>query len=95
MVIDAEKAFVSLLKPKYNSKLYPNYPKSVDGYYGKGYSGYSYSISEGLAFRTQYGSIKGAREQHMTMSNDADFISVSGDSVHFHISGVDFNLEPA
>lgn len=92
LVADAEKAFVSLLKPKYNSKLYPSYPKGKDGLYQSGLTAYTYAISEGMAFRTQYGCIKGGRERDITMSNDADFIMVKGDQVTFHIAGVDFNV---
>lgn len=90
LVADAEKAMVSLLKPEYNSTLYPNYPKGKDGLYGTGLTAYSYAISEGMAFRTAYGAIKGGRERNITMSNEADFIMVKGDAVTFHISGVDF-----
>lgn len=93
LVADAEKAMVSLLKPEYNSTLYPNYPKGKDGLYGTGLSAYSYAISEGMAFRTAYGTIKGGRERQLTMSNEADFIMVKGDEVTFHISGVDFSAE--
>lgn len=92
MVADAEKAFVSLLKPKYNKQLYPNYPKSKDGFHGEGYTSYGYSISEGMSFRTQYGAMKGGRERHMTLSNDADSIIICGDEVKLHISGVDFDI---
>ncbi|ADU66786.1 hypothetical protein Selin_2066 [Desulfurispirillum indicum S5] len=90
LVIDAEKAMVSLLKPKYNYSLYPNYPRGKDGLYESGLTTYSYAISEGMAFRTAYGTIKGARERELTFSNEADFIMVKGDNVSFHISGVDF-----
>lgn len=93
LVADAEKAMVSLLKPQYNNTLYPNYPKGKDGLYGTGLTAYAYSISEGMAFRTAYGTIKGGREREFTMSNEADFILVKGDSVTFHISGVDFPAE--
>ena len=93
LVADAEKAMVSILKPQYNSTLYPNYPKGKDGLYASGLSSYSYSISEGMAFRSAYGTIKGGRERDLTMSNEADFIMVKGDSVTFHISGVDFPAE--
>lgn len=91
LVADAEKAVVSLLKPSYNSTLYGNYPKGKDGLYGIGYHSYTYAISEGMAFRTVYGTIKGGRERDITMSNEADFILVEGDNVTFHISGVDFH----
>jgi hypothetical protein len=90
LVADAEKAFVSLLKPEYNNALYPNYPKGSDGLYASGFTAYTYAISEGMAFRTRYGTIKGGRRQELTMSNEADFILVKGDNVTFHISGVDF-----
>ena len=92
LTADAEKAFVSVLKPKYNGTLYNKYPRGKDGVYGEGYTGYSYSISEGVAFRTQYGTIKGARDGDFTLSNDADFISISGDDVQLRISGVDFHI---
>lgn len=90
LVADAEKAMVSLLKPEYNNTLYPNYPKGKDGLYGTGLTAYSYAISEGMAFRTAYGTIKGGREREITVSNEADFIMVKGNDVTFHISGVDF-----
>ncbi|WP_133125666.1 hypothetical protein [Xanthomonas prunicola] len=93
LVSDAEKAFVSLLKPKYNNELYRNYPKGKDGIYNEGYTGYSYSLSDGLVFRTNFGSMKGARERGTTMSNDADFISIKGESVKLHIAGVDYELD--
>ncbi|BEU25584.1 hypothetical protein [Paraburkholderia caribensis] len=92
LVSDAEKAFVSLLKPKYNSQLYKNYPRSQDGFYKKGLTGYCYSVSEGMSFRTQYGSIKGGRERNITLSNDADFIAITGDEVRLHIAGVDHQI---
>ncbi|WP_202863827.1 hypothetical protein [Xanthomonas campestris] len=93
LVADAEKAMVSLLKPPYNKTLYPNYPKGTDGLYGRGLTAYTYAISEGMAFRTAYGTIKGGRERDFTMSNEADFMMVKGNEVTFHISGVDFAVE--
>jgi len=93
LVADAEKAFVSLLKPNYNRKLYVNYPRGKDGLYSEGYTAYAYSISEGIGLRTKFGLIKGGRDQATTLSNEADFILVRGDEVTFHISGVDFAAE--
>jgi hypothetical protein len=90
LVADAEKAFVHLLRPKYNSTLYPNYPRGKDGLYNTGLTAYTYAIAEGVAFLTRFGRIKGARERELSLSNDADFIMVKGDEVTFHISGVDF-----
>lgn len=93
VVADAEKAVVNVFRPKYNKQLYSNYPKGKDGLYQQGYDGYSYSISEGMAFNTMYGTIKGARDaMGYLLSNDADFISVNGDEVTLHISGNDFNV---
>jgi hypothetical protein len=93
LVADAEKAFVSILKPKYNNILYKKYPKGRDGLYDTGLDSYSYSISEGMTFRTAYGSFKGAREGETAMSNDADFIFIKGNDVTLHISGKDFNIQ--
>ncbi len=89
LVKDAEKAFISVLKPPYNKQLYKGYPSGSDGIYGRGYTGYTYSLSDGMVLRTAYGSMKGAREFNFTMSNDADFISVKGDEVTLHIAGVE------
>ncbi|WP_090285690.1 MULTISPECIES: hypothetical protein [unclassified Duganella] len=95
LVADAEKAVVSLLKPRYNRELYPNYPKGKDGLYNTGLTSYSYSISEGMAFRTAYGTIKGGRrKKEFTISSEADYISVQGDNVTFRISGIDFLAGP-
>jgi hypothetical protein len=91
LVADAEKAFVHLLRPNYNNTLYPNYPQGKDGLYNSGLTAYTYAISEGMAFLTKFGRIKGGRERELTISNDADFIFVKGDEVTFHISGIDFS----
>lgn len=93
LVKDAEKAFITVLKPPYNKQLYSNYPKGRDGNYSRGYTGYSYSLSDGIVLRTAFGAMKGARETHMTMSNDADFISIKGDSVRLHIAGTDHEVD--
>lgn len=92
-VADAEKAVISVFKPKYNKQLYVNYPRGIDGLYEQGYDTYIYSISEGFAFNTLYGTIKGARStEELLLSNDADFISICGDKVTIYISGKDFNI---
>ncbi|WP_228350893.1 MULTISPECIES: hypothetical protein [Limnobaculum] len=93
IIADAEKAVINAFKPKYNKQLYLNYPKGADGLYEQGYDGYSYSIAEGFAFNTAYGTIKGARDsEECLLSNYADFISVNGDKVTLNISGKDFNI---
>ncbi len=91
LVADAEKAFINILRPSYNSMHYPNYPKGKDGLYDAGYSAYSYSISEGITLNTKFGEMKGGRERDIPMSNDADYILVKGDEITFCISGVDFD----
>jgi len=91
IVADAEKALINAFKPHYNRQLYVNYPRGSDGLYKEGYDAYSYSIAEGFAFNTAYGTIKGARSsEHLLLSNEADFILVSDDEVSLNISGQDF-----
>lgn len=90
ILADAEKAFVSLLKPEYNIVRFNNYPTGADGLYGTGIDRYGYLIGENIAFNTAHGRIKGARDPWGTFSNEADFIFVDGDKVSFYVSGVDF-----
>jgi hypothetical protein len=90
ILADAEKAFVSLLKPQYNIVTFNNYPKGVDGLYGTGIDRYGYLIGESIAFNTAHGRIRGARDPRGTISNEADFIFVDGDEVSLYVSGVDF-----
>jgi hypothetical protein len=90
IVADAEKAFVSLLKPLYNVVRFKNYPKGADGLYGTGIDRYGYLIGESIAFNTAHGRIKGARDPGGVISNEADFIFIDGDDVSFYVSGADF-----
>jgi len=92
IVADAEKAFVSLLKPPYNKQLFVNYPKGSDGLYNEGLRSYSYSIAEGLRFRTTYGDFNGARDRYIDFSNDADSIIVEGDEVTVYTAAKKENL---
>lgn len=95
IVADAEKAFVSLLKPNYNIIKFPNYPKGTDGLYGSGYVRYGYAIRECFSFNTAHGRIRGGRNAITgSITNDADAISVEGDIVNLFESGVDFPGEP-
>lgn len=84
IVADAEKAFVNLLKPPYNSELFKNYPKGKDGLYGQGYHRYGYVIGEQMAFNTAHGTVRGGIEPSGMISNDADAIFVEGETVTFH-----------
>ena len=91
---DAEKAFVSLLKPAYNVKEYKKYPKGADGLYNSDFTRYVYAICENMTFNTVHGRIRGGRGLTSGfITNDADFIFVEGDTVKLFISGVDFPAE--
>jgi hypothetical protein len=94
VLADAEKAFVSLLKPQYNVVRFDKYPQGTDGLYGTGIDRYGYLIGETVAFNTAHGKIKGARDPFGGFSNDADFIFIDGDKVSFYVSGVDFSATP-
>jgi len=92
IVADAEKAFVSLLKPEYNVQKFKNYPKSADGLYKSEYERYGYSICEAVSFNTAHGCFSGSRDPITEMiTNDGDFIFVEGSEVKFYISGEDFS----
>jgi len=76
IVADAEKAFVSLLKPEYNIVKFSNYQRGVDSLYGSKYARYAYAIGEDLALNTAHDRVRGARDPNGVISNDADFIFV-------------------
>jgi len=91
IVVDAEKAFVSLLKPDYNVVRFNNYPRSEDGLYDSGYARYVYAIAENIEFNTAHGRFRGGWDVHKQfVSNEADAIFIEGDTVKLLISGVDF-----
>lgn len=91
IIADAEKAFVSLLQPNYNTVKFKQYPKGSDGLYYSKLDRYSYSIGEAITFNTVHGQIKGGRNGDLGgLSNKADFISVDKESAQLFISGVDF-----
>lgn len=93
IVADAEKAFVSTLKPNYNLQVFANYPRGRDGLYGSDYGRYGYVIGEQMAFNTAHGAIRGGVDAIGMISNDADAIFVEGDEVTLFRSGVDFPNE--
>mgnify|MGYP003630266477 CR=1 FL=1 len=90
IVADAEKAFVSLLKPAYNVQLFKNYPRGTDGLYGSEYERYGYVIAERMAFNTPHGTFRGGVDENGMINNDSDAIFVDGDNVSLYRSGVDF-----
>jgi len=57
--LDAEKALINALKPKYNRQLYKNYPKSKDGLDGLKLDYYSYSFNDPITLVYNDGKIKG------------------------------------
>ena len=94
IVADAEKAFVSLLKPEYNLTKFRSYPKGSDGLYGSEFVRYGYTINECLSFLTPHGRLRGSRDQLTGLpTNDSDLIFVEGETVQLFISGVDFPSE--
>jgi hypothetical protein len=91
IVADAEKAFVSLLKPQYNVVKFANYPKGTDGLHGSDYVRYGYTIGEAITFNTMHGRMRGGRDPLTGfITNEADSIFVEGDTVSFLVSGVDY-----
>ncbi|NNH66337.1 hypothetical protein [Rhizobium laguerreae] len=91
IVADAEKAFVSLLKPQYNLVKFANYPKGADGLHGSDYVRYGYVIGESITFNTAHGQMAGARDPLTgSYTGEADSIFVEGDKVSLFVSGVDY-----
>lgn len=90
VVADAEKAFVKLLDPKYNTVKYARYPKGSDGLYQIGLTRYGYVLGESMIFDTGSATISGSYGPMLGFSNEADFIFVQGDDVELLVSGKDF-----
>ncbi len=90
ILADAEKAFVQLLEPKYNSVTYKKYPKGADGVYEQGFSRYSYVIGEEMVFTTHKGTIAGCIGKAGLPTTAADGIYVEGDNVWLVKSGEKF-----
>lgn len=57
--LDAEKALVKAMKPKYNKILFKNYPKSNDGLYNEKYNTIVYTFMEPITFKYDNGEIQG------------------------------------
>ncbi len=80
VVADAEKAFVSYLKPPYNEVQFKGYPKGADGLYGLGFDGYGHFIGESITFNTATATIRGGEPSSGGVVG-ADAIFVTGDEV--------------
>lgn len=74
--LDAEKALINALKPKYNRQLYKNYPKSKDGLDGLDLDYYTYSLNDPITLVYNDGEIKGGYNYF-----DGDTIVVKGGAV--------------
>lgn len=57
--LDAEKALINAMQPKYNKEFYKNYPKSKDGLYKFDLDGYSFRIHSHVILEYDDGSIRG------------------------------------
>lgn len=57
--LDAEKALIKAMQPKYNEELFKNYPKSADGLYKHKYDTISYSFVDPITLLYDKGEIKG------------------------------------
>ena len=90
IVADAEKAFVSMLRPEYNVTTFANYPEGRDGLFSSDLVRYAYVIGEDLEFATAHGRIRGRRDPYGFPSNESDFLFVNGDEVSLLVSGIDF-----
>lgn len=81
IVADAEKAFVSLLKPNYNEVVFKNYPKGKDGLYHLNLDAYGYLIAEDIVFNTNDRIIKGYFSPFHDEYKNADCIIINNDSL--------------
>lgn len=84
-VADAEKAFISMLRPQYNKVIYGQYPKGEDGLYDAGFDIYQYFLNENITFNTPSGVFAGKRDVS-GFGFEGDAITVQGDSVHVYAS---------
>jgi len=57
---DAEKAFIKLLDPAYNTVKYQQYPRGADGLFAAGLSSYGYFLNQNLTFVTDTGELYGS-----------------------------------
>lgn len=85
---DAEKAFITLLRPEYNRQKYNKYPMGSDGLFSSGLTSYGYVINENITFTTSSLCLIGATKpiwsdgHHVHTSGDgADVIVIRGDEV--------------
>jgi hypothetical protein len=86
VVIDAEKAFVHLLDPKYNVEKFAAYPRSEDGLWGSGYDCYGFVLIDNLTFTTNSVTFRGSGQPRWdTFDDHADMIITTGDVVELFV----------
>jgi hypothetical protein len=79
VIADAEKAFIKLLDPEYNTTKYRSYPKGADGLYDAGLTRYAFAIREDLVLRTTTATIHGS-----VAENGYDVLLIDGDNLEVH-----------
>lgn len=84
ILADAEKAFVHILKSKYNTIQFEKFPQSTDGLYETGLNNYQYVIEEDLTFITDHEELVGGFNR---FTKPVDFILVDGAKVSLIKSG--------
>jgi len=62
IMLDAEKAFVHILNPKYNEVKFEKYPFSKDGLYNENFTAYSFKIKYEMELRYKNNSILGSSD---------------------------------
>ena len=81
--LDAEKAFIRAMQPKYNKEFYKNYPKSKDGLYDYELDRYSYQIYSHIILQYDNGRVKGMPDLFRADSiviNKNEFLTVINNS---------------
>jgi hypothetical protein len=81
LAADAEKAFVNIMKTKYNTEQYEKYPRSTDGLWSHNFVRYGFVIEEHVSFTTQTETIRGGLIYKLPEPEPADMIVVEGDTV--------------
>jgi hypothetical protein len=63
--LDAEKALIKAMQPKYNKELFNNYPVSKDGLYQENYDAISYTFMDPVTLNYSLGEIEGGLIPHL------------------------------
>jgi len=84
IIADAEKAFIHILRPKYNNMKYSSYPESQDGLFTYELNGYMFFIGESLILQTDNEVISGNyTEYEYDPQKIADYIIIKDNQVLF------------